>query len=190
MAPAYDDNQAISRGFKATLLLTGSLAQAEGAMLDAVHSLGHEEEPDDALFLRAIKAAVTAGRQATAQAQDFDLASSVLPLELRRVLLLPLDLRHCFVLRFLAGFSREDCARLLHLRIERVDDGVSAAVQALAGIFEAEKAESACEGRSSRSQWISCSSALNNTVYPGFGQYSMPDHNQLNWKRNYADNHN
>ncbi len=140
MAPAYDNNQAISRGFRATLLLTGSLAQAEGAMLDAVHSLGHEEEPDDALFLRAIKAAITAGRQASARVQDFDLASSVLPLELRRVLRLPLDLRHCFVLRFLAGFSREDCAKILHLKMERVDDGVCAAAQALAGIVEAEKA--------------------------------------------------
>jgi len=145
---AYDDNQAICQGFRATLLLTGSLAQAEGAMLDAVHSLGHEEEPDEALFVRAIKAALTAGRQASARAQDLDLASSVLPLELRRVLLLPLELRHCFVLRFLAGFSREDCAKLLRLKIERVDDSVCAAAQALAGIFAAEKAECAGEGRS------------------------------------------
>ena len=54
--------------------------------------------------------------------EDLACASSMLPFELRHVLHLPTALRHCFVLRFLVGLPREDCARLLHLEIRQVDE--------------------------------------------------------------------
>jgi DNA-directed RNA polymerase specialized sigma24 family protein len=44
-----------------------------------------------------------------------------LALNLQRVLRLPTNLRHCFVLRVLAGLSRQDCADLLRVGERQVD---------------------------------------------------------------------
>ena len=56
----------------------------------------------------------------------------LLPLELRRELLLSTDLRRSFVSRVLAGLPREECARLLHRDVRRVDQCMCAAAQELA----------------------------------------------------------
>jgi hypothetical protein len=139
MTPQPIANHAVSRTFTTALLLTANLEQAEAATLDGIRWLDPEEASEEALFLASVKAAIASRRQATEQPEELDRASSILPPELVRVLRLSLDLRHCFVLRVLAGLSREDCARLLHLGIEHVDEGTSAAARTLAGIFTQEK---------------------------------------------------
>jgi len=68
--------------------------------------------------------------------EDLERASSILPFELRRVLHLPPALRHCFVLRFLVGLSREACARLLRLEIRQVDERARTAMLELPTIRE------------------------------------------------------
>jgi DNA-directed RNA polymerase specialized sigma24 family protein len=124
--------QSLGTSYRTILLLAGSVARAERAMLEAIQAMDPDELSNEGLFRCAITAAVTATREAPARAQDPDPASSALPLELKRVQRLPADLRHCFVLRILAAFSRADCARLLNLSIPKVDERTSEAARKLA----------------------------------------------------------
>jgi hypothetical protein len=52
--------------------------------------------------------------------------------ELRAVLNLPGDLRRCFVLRILAGFSGQACGLLLRLSVRKVDEYTCLALHRLA----------------------------------------------------------
>jgi hypothetical protein len=61
-------------------------------------------------------------------------ALSILPFELRCVLALPQDIRHCFVMRILLGLPREVCAWLLHIDIPQVNHRTQAAVLELADL--------------------------------------------------------
>jgi DNA-directed RNA polymerase specialized sigma24 family protein len=99
------------------------------------------------LFRRAVTAAVTLWREVPPRTEDSDLLSSLLPPELRRVLSLSLDLRHCFVLRMLVGLSPQECSRLLHLDSRRVDEVAGAAAKELARIGQNE-AQLSTESRS------------------------------------------
>jgi DNA-directed RNA polymerase specialized sigma24 family protein len=126
--------QSLGRSYRTVLLLAGSAARAEDAMFEAIHAMDPDQISEEALVRGAITAAVTAGRAAPAKRRDSDPASSALPPELRRVLRLPTDLRHCFVLRILAGLSREDCAQLLTLSIPAVDERTCDAARRLAGV--------------------------------------------------------
>jgi hypothetical protein len=71
-----------------------------------------------------------------------DRVSSFLPLELRWVLRLVPNLRHCFVCRVLAGLPREVCASLLHLEVRQLDESTCTAVRKLATIAANEGPES------------------------------------------------
>jgi len=119
-------SQGLCRAFRAALLLTGNIRHAEVSVLHAIQSTDSEELSDHALLHESVIAALDQGPP-----QPDDL-SSMLPVELRRVLRLPGDLRRSFVLRVLAGLSREECARLLCRDIPDVDQTVCAAAQELA----------------------------------------------------------
>src|SRR5258706_12648171 len=125
-------NEGLCRAFRASLLLTGNAGQAEAALLDAIRSTDREESSDRMLFSRAAMAALSLSREAPARTEDLEHASALLPLELRPVLRLSVEPRHCFVLRVLAGMSREECSRLLHRDIRQVDEGACAGAQELA----------------------------------------------------------
>ena len=62
-----------------------------------------------------------------------------LPAELQRVLLLPRDLRQCFVLRLLMGLPRERCAQLLGVDIAQVKHMTAMAAIELAEIAAREQ---------------------------------------------------
>ena len=124
--------QSLGTSYRTILLLAGSVARAERAMLEAIQAMDPDEMSNEGLFRCAITAAVTAGREAPARAQDLDPASSALPPELKRVQRLPADLRHCFVLRILAALSRADCARLLNVSVSKVDERTCEAARNLA----------------------------------------------------------
>jgi hypothetical protein len=109
---------ALPASFRTLLLLTGGVARAEEAMLEAIHATDPENISDEVLLREGVAAAL---RQAPATGPHDDSASPTLPSALLRVLRLPVHLRHCFVLRILAAFSRADCAQLLNLSIAMVD---------------------------------------------------------------------
>jgi hypothetical protein len=119
----------LRESFTTLLLLTGGVAQAEDAMLEAIEATDAEDISDEVLLREGVAAAL---RQAAATCPPDDSASSGLPGALIRVLHLPAHLRHCFVLRVLASFSRAECAHLLNLSIAKVDQRTCEAMYEIA----------------------------------------------------------
>ncbi len=119
----------LGKAFITAWLLTGSQARAEDAVAEGFClSLDGESPLQDsvaAVALRMGEGAVDPGGELG------------LPRELRFVLRLRPDRRRCYVLRVLAGYSREASARLLGMSAFEVDQQVAASMQALA--FEGAK---------------------------------------------------
>jgi hypothetical protein len=109
-------SEVLRKAFHTALILTGSLEQSEAAVLESIRWLDLDDEaPGEKLVRGALQAALARQRQIVEQRSgELECALSLLPLELRRVLRLPADLRHCFALRILAGLPRNVCAPLLH----------------------------------------------------------------------------
>ena len=127
--------------FITAILLTGSVKQAETAVLESIRSLNVDARTDEELLLRTTVAAAMDPRQRyrRPQPEEVSQASSRLPVELQRVLLLPTDLRQCLVLRLLMTMPREFCARLLGINARKVDRDTCLAAQALAQIVQGER---------------------------------------------------
>jgi hypothetical protein len=122
----------LCRSFRLALLLTGNLTRAEAAMHDALILMKPGDMSDNALFAGVIATALTRCHDAS----ETDRISPILPVEMRRVLRLCTRRRQCFVLRLLAGLSREQCAQLLRLDLYGVDEAIFAAVAELSGLGE------------------------------------------------------
>jgi DNA-directed RNA polymerase specialized sigma24 family protein len=126
--------------FITAILLTGSVEQAETAMLEGIRSLDIDATLEEELLPTIVSAAMDPRQwSARRSPEEMAQAASLLPVELQRVLRLPTDLRHCFVLRLLLAMPREFCARLLGLDVGSVDRDTSLAAQALAQIVQGEK---------------------------------------------------
>jgi hypothetical protein len=123
-----DLHKTVDKAFITALLLTGSAKRAEAAILHANVALNLDNTSGEALLREAVSAAIESPSETLEQPEVLERASFMLPFELRRVLRLPPALRHCFVLRFLVGLSREGCARLLRLEIRQVDERVRTAM--------------------------------------------------------------
>ena len=124
--------QTIGRAFLAAQLLTAKTEQAESAVVEAMESWDPDDDSEEVLFLQVLRSALQAEVECVpSSSNDPDSPISMLPAELKAVLSLPPQLRHCFVARLLVGFSREICARLLHLHSRQVDQYTRAALQRL-----------------------------------------------------------
>jgi hypothetical protein len=125
----------VSRAFRTAHLLTGSVQLAESAVLGAIDSCDWDGGTEDALFRYAVHAAVQdpAEDPRVSALNPAKSTESSLPVELQAVLNLSQNVRRCFVLRVLAGWPRQTCARLLHLSAQEVDRFTRAALQRLAG---------------------------------------------------------
>lgn len=119
-----------SRIFAAAYLLTGSAKQAETAMLESTQQLDIDATPDGCPPWKAIVAAIM--RRYRDSVETSDEASTLLPIELLRVLRLSPRLRQCFVLRVLMAMPRQYCASLLGIDAEEVDANSGLAAQKLA----------------------------------------------------------
>jgi hypothetical protein len=120
--------------FTAALLLTGSAARAERAVVEAIETL-MDHVSASSIFQATIRIAVSPQIIGGAELSgEQELPASWLPLELQRVLLLPRDDRHAFVLRLLLGLSRNQCSRLLHVEDGELDKRIVSAALALASI--------------------------------------------------------
>jgi len=127
-----DWDKAARKAFLTALLLTGSMERAETAILEGARLLDPDEASGEALWREAVMASLEPPNETPGRLEDQEHLATILPWELRRVLRLSPDLRHCFVLRLLAGWPREVCARLLHLEIRQVDERTRTAVLNLA----------------------------------------------------------
>lgn len=125
---------AFQKLFIAALLLTGSAAKAELSILEGIETFDGKASSN--ARLRATLNAAIAPRETIHReisgAQD--LSTLGLPVELRRVLLLPENLRHCFVLRLLVGLPLRECSRLLSLEPCQAEQNTISAAVMLAGI--------------------------------------------------------
>jgi DNA-directed RNA polymerase specialized sigma24 family protein len=124
--------------FVTAVLLTGSLKRAETAMIEGIRLLDVEVDPIEELHRTTVSAAIDPHDRPQAP-EEIAQASLRLPVELQRVLRLPLDLRRSFVLRLLVGLPRESCARLLGLDTGDIDRATCLAARALAQMVQGEK---------------------------------------------------
>ena len=125
--------ETIENAFIVGLLLTGSIEQAERAIVDSIHCSETEDVCGQRVFRRVIQWAVDPQEQRSCRVTD-EASVRILPFELGCVLHLLPDLRHCYVLRILVGLSREICAWLLHTDVEQVSQRTQSAVNGLAQI--------------------------------------------------------
>ena len=123
------DANGVSKGlnemFIAAILLTGCTERAERAVVEVIETLGEDDVSGDMVLQVTIRAAVKpemmADEEGPRQPQP---TVSWLPIQLRRVLLLPRALRQAFVLRLLLGMPRDQCSRLLQLDDGKFDEHV------------------------------------------------------------------
>lgn len=134
MPPSPIASQTLGRVFTTALMLTANVEEAEAAILDGISATDPGQLSDERLFLAAIAAALAPQRNGPERREDLACASAILPAELRSVLHLPLNARHCFVLRMLAGLPSEVCAQLMNLETHHIEQAAGRAAQLLAGI--------------------------------------------------------
>jgi hypothetical protein len=126
---------ALGKSFITALLITGSVEQAEAAVLKSISFLGPYDASGEKLLRGALKAALQApGMKTPPTPRELERAFSLLPFELQCVLHLTADLRYCFICRVLADLPRRTCAALLRLELPEVDKRTYAAVRLLVSI--------------------------------------------------------
>ena len=134
----FTDDGIVSRTFVTAYLLTGRVDLAERPTLEAIDAWKPEIESGEALFRHGVTSALRDGRRRDApdlkKTRD-DVAHLCLPAEFQAVLDLRPTLRQAFVLRFLVGFSRDECAGLLGLSAERVERAARTASRILPSVL-------------------------------------------------------
>jgi Sigma-70, region 4 len=126
-ASENDATRAAGFAYITAYLLAASSESAENAVLRAIESWDPGHAAHETLFDGALRYAVQEPEPSTA----VDCHPPFLPTELRSVLRLPRPQRHCFVLRILAGWSRQACAGLLGIDAGEVDEHLCAALKGL-----------------------------------------------------------
>jgi hypothetical protein len=117
--------EAIRKSFRTALILSGSPAAAEEALLESIRTHNLQERP---LHESVIEAAIARSVPPRAEAPE------MLPVELQRVLGLPQILRHCYVLKILERCPSDVCARILGIDSREVEDHACLAAAELARI--------------------------------------------------------
>lgn len=124
--------ETIENAFILAMLLTGSIDEAETCVAQSSDcGLSYPPCPHG-VFHQVIVRALHASSVAAPNVLRQDSSFTVLPWQLGCVLCLPLPQRRCFVLRILAGLSREVCAWLLHMHSNEVCQNTCAALDRIA----------------------------------------------------------
>jgi hypothetical protein len=127
---AQDLNQVLGRALVAAYLVTGNLTHAEQAVLKAIEQWNPDERLGDDFLDTVLHEA--AWIDASPELPDRILPWHCLPDELKAVLRLEPPLRGCFVLRNLVGLPSRDCARLLRMLPQEIDQYNVSALRRLA----------------------------------------------------------
>ena len=114
--------QALEMAFRTALLLTGAMKTAEAAVMQGIGAC--EDLSPRGLLIEAVRFAV---RRRT-KSSDSPYEVECLPAELRRLSLLRLLPRRCFVLRILMSLSPEVCTELLEISVAELEDALYAAL--------------------------------------------------------------
>ena len=121
-------SRTINTAFVTAVLLTADVAQAEAAVLEAIHLTDLEQRGSEALLKATVVAATGSQPSSRRSHETWNYRSSVLPWQLNSVTYLSTRLRQCFVLRVLRGWSRDCSASVLQLTPGAVDEYTLAAV--------------------------------------------------------------
>ena len=121
-------HEVANRAFIAAFLLSGRADRAEAAVLEAIGFMNSGDPSGEDLLRRTVSRLIEREEIPGRRPMELEQAFSTLPFELQDVLHLPTYLRQCFVLRVLAGLTRETCARLLRSEAHQVDEGTWAAM--------------------------------------------------------------
>jgi len=127
----YQGHEILGKAFTVALLITGTMELAETAVLAGISALDLADEWQEALLSRTIVASMDLGPEAKSL-DGFDQPCAILPRELRSVMDLPPEMRRCFVLRVLNGWSSEVCADLLGLEAPQIEECANTAILRLA----------------------------------------------------------
>jgi len=127
---------AVDRAYITASLLCGGAERAEAAVLESIRLMSSDVASAEELFQGAVNAAIELEEISGQRVGELELNSSTLPFELQCILHLPQYPRHCFVLRFLLGWPRRSCARLLRSEIDQIDEGTGAALSELQAIID------------------------------------------------------
>lgn len=119
------NSDSLRLAFWTAWLFSGDASSAELAVLDALDGCQDISRPD--FFVGIVKSAIR--RKGTSSSSVGGLQR--IPSELRRIISLQSQLRHCFVLRVLLGLSPEICAELLSIAIPELENAAHAAMREL-----------------------------------------------------------
>jgi hypothetical protein len=120
-------SRALDEAFVAGLLLAGNLDAAEAAVLDGIAALEPDAPCGDTLLELAAKSSIRRRDEFPERSE----AVSILPLELKRLLLLAPICRDCFILQVLIGLTPATCSGILHLSQQECEDALQRAFQKL-----------------------------------------------------------
>ena len=130
LSSVRDLEQVFCRALVAAHLICGTLEHAEQAVFEGIDRWNPDKEPEHQLILHVIEAAAHADTPPESHEPIVD--DPYLPDELNAVLRLDQRRRSCFVLRNLIGLPSSDCARLLRLPLNEIDEYNVSALQCLA----------------------------------------------------------
>ena len=119
--------RALNEAFVAGLLLAGSLDAAEAAVLDGIAVLDPDAPCGDTLLEETAKSSI----RRRAEFPERPEGVSILPLELKRLLLLAPICRDCFILQVLIGLTPATCSGILHISQQEREDALHVALQSL-----------------------------------------------------------
>lgn len=119
--------RALNEAFAAGLLLAGSRDAAEAAVLDGIAALDPDAPCGDALLEQTAKSSI----RRRAEFPERPEGVSILPLELKRLLLLAPICRDCFILQVLIGLTPATCSEILHISKQEREDALHMALQSL-----------------------------------------------------------
>ena len=122
-------NETLCKALLITSLLTEDAEQSESALLSVIASSDPEETSEHEFILRSAAIALAAQPRARLR------VPLKVPAELADLLRLPQSNRHCFVLRIMAGMSREECSRVLNLDVPSVDEKTTLAAVELSQLI-------------------------------------------------------
>ena len=120
-------SRALDEAFVAGLLLAGSLDAAEAAVLDGIVTLEPGVPCCDTLLEQTARSSI----RRRAEFPERSEGALILPLELRRLLLIAPICRDCFILQVLIGLPPAACSGILHLSQQECENALHMALQNL-----------------------------------------------------------
>ena len=119
---ANASDSGLGRAFILAFILAQDTERAEHIVATAIDTLPCNDFSEARLLAAVAAVAWTLRKEGVTRRERVDLAAQIsIPVELQRVLELPIKLRYCFSLRALAGMTVWTCAQLTSLHPQQIE---------------------------------------------------------------------